>query len=413
METTLVSLKQEDTIGLTTRIPRIAIDFTSLDHLNLGCGQYRYVVDLITGLADYGHGQFVVLGSRPEPVPEVRHILNGSRPNWTYRAMRSFRFRGGSYVRHLNFSIWAALGQIDLWHTPHSFVPYPCPCPVVVTEHDLMGHLFDEYRHLIDNRAYRVYRRIVQRRAAHVICISECTRRDLLRLFPMPAEKTSVVYHGTNFSRERKGARPAAALAGLPSPVWLASPYNLEPRKNLHKLLIAMAGLVTEFPDLRLVLFGRAAVTPEREAEFQGLVRSLNLETKVICTGFLPDEELIWVYRHCTVFVFPSLYEGFGLPVLEAAAEGACSLVRSDSAITEVLGDAVAAVETNEPALIQQEIARLLHDPVRRAFLSKQGPDLAKSFSVERMARQTFDVYLRAMNQHARSVAAGVRETVR
>jgi glycosyltransferase involved in cell wall biosynthesis len=406
-------LNRDNRNNLTKRIPRIAIDFTSLDHLNLGSGQYRYVVDLITGLADYTQARFVVLGSRPEPVPELHEVLGVSRPNWSYRQMPGFRFRGGAYGRHVSYSAWAALNRVDLWHAPHSFIPFGCPCPVVVTEHDLMGHLFDEYRHLIDNREYRLYRRIVQTKTAQVICSSECTRRDLLRLFPMPEEKTNVVYLGTRFSRERVGDRSPVALAAMQSKLWLASPYNLEPRKNLRKLLLSLKGLLTEFPELRLVLFGRAAVTPEREAEFQSWLKQLDLETKVICTGYLQDEELTWVYRNCTAFVFPSLYEGFGLPVLESMAEGACVLVRSASAMTEIIGQAGVSTETNDPQLLQEELRKLLRSPAQRALLSQRGRQQARSFTVEAMARQTFDIYMRAMNQPTRAaaVATGVRET--
>jgi glycosyltransferase involved in cell wall biosynthesis len=373
--------------------PRIAIDFSTFDRLTLGNGQYRYVVDLVTGLAEFQDARFVVLGSRRSPVPELAGILNGSRPNWKYYRLPSWPFRGGDYAKR--FFCWAAakLLRIDVWHATGPFVVFPSPCPVVVTEHDMMQHLFNEYRECIERREYRRYRSMVQHEAAKVICISECTKRDLLRLFPMPQEGVEVVYHGTRFLRGMSDCGPPAALAAIGPGLWLASPYNLEPRKNLRNLLIAFHSLLRAIPDLMLVLYGRAAVTPEREDQFCSLVQELNLGANVIRTGYLTDEELSWVYRNCTVFAFPSLYEGFGLPVLEAMAEGACVLVRSNSAMSEIVGDAAVSTETNDAEGMATAIEALLHNPDRRMRLSQRARGQVQDFSIERMASRTFEVY--------------------
>src|SRR5579863_1752631 len=189
-----------------SRQPHIGIDFSTLDTLNLGNGQYRYVVDLVTNLAKFAEASFVVFGSRPAPVPELSHVLNGENPNWTYRKLPEFDFPGGAYLKPLYYAMAAALARIDVWHAPHSYVPFPFPCPVVVTEHDLMLHLFGDGQF---QWQYRLYRWLVQHQATRVICSSECTQRDLLRLFPMPADRVSVIHLGTGFSNGKLSRRPA------------------------------------------------------------------------------------------------------------------------------------------------------------------------------------------------------------
>ena len=123
-------------------------------------------------------------------------------------------------------------------------------------------------------------------------------------------------------------------------------PYNLEPRKNLAALVSAFAQALPAAPAARLVLYGRAAVTPEREVEFDRTVAALGVRQAIVRTGFLTDDQLGWLYRRATIFAFPSLYEGFGYPVLEAMAAGACVVARGASAMAEVMDEAGVAVET-------------------------------------------------------------------
>jgi glycosyltransferase involved in cell wall biosynthesis len=209
------------------------------------------------------------------------------------------------------------------------------------------------------------------------------------------------VQHGSEFSGAvdpRDDGRIDAGLAReRPSAAVLVSPYNLEPRKNLSGLIAAVVKLRERYPALKLLLFGRAGVTPEREAEFQRVVRDLNLDDVIEKTGFIGDDDLQRVYRTGDVFVFPSFYEGFGLPVLEAMASGACVVARGASAMAEVVGEAGVLVETKNADVLAAAIAALLEDPRRRRQLGEAAQRRAQAFTVQRMAKLTYESYRTAL----------------
>ena len=177
-----------------------------------------------------------------------------------------------------------------------------------------------------------------------------------------------------------------------PDAVILASPYNLEPRKNLRALVEALSALKRDFPRLKLVLFGGALLNPDREKEFEMLIENLGLQDSVVRLGIVSDAMLKQIYRRADVFVFPSLYEGFGLPVLEALACGACVLGGTTSA--EVAGNAAELVDTSDAAKLAAAIAALLGNSQRQSELRKSGPLRAREFAVGTMVRRTWETYL-------------------
>ena len=189
------------------------------------------------------------------------------------------------------------------------------------------------------------------------------------------------------------------ALRSLADTRFVLSPYNLKPRKNLRSLLLAAAEVRKAHSDLKLVLYGRAAVTPAREEAFQAAVREVGLGDAIVLTDFISDESLAWLYRVSTLFVFPTLYEGFGIPVLEAMAAGACVVTRNQSAMAEILGDAGVQVETNDPPQLAAAMAALLNDVARRGELARAARMRAARFSPDAMARGTLAAYARAFGR--------------
>ena len=260
-----------------------------------------------------------------------------------------------------------------------------------------MSEMFPEYGERVASRPYRRFRKSVRDPRNHVIAISQTTALDLDQYWGVAGPRVFVVPIGVEIAQARSPEH--GALRALADTTFVLSPYNLEPRKNLQALLVAMADVRREYPTVKLVLFGRAAVTPDREAVFRAQVRDLGLSDAVVLTGFIPDESLAWLYRASALFVFPSLYEGFGIPVLEAMAAGACVVARNQSAMAELLDETGAQVETSDPHQLAASIATLLHDPARRAAFGRAAEARAGRFSSEAMAHGTLAAYARVLDR--------------
>jgi len=375
---------------------RIVLDATALDRVNPGSGQYRYVMDLVRGLwrlaAD---DEFVLCGSRPAPVAELEAVFaDGGR--WAYRQQTPTSGRGGAYVDQLRWSVLLRRERADLVHALHTFVPLLTRVPVVVTVYDLMFELFPEYAEAVRSRPYRQYRWAVRHRARRVIAISRTTAADLKRLWGVGGDLVDVVALGSDPTADELPT-PAGLSSLAAERNLVVSPYNLEPRKNLVALLRAAAAVRRDVPDLGIALYGAAALTPEREAAFAADVAALQLEGAVVRTGLLDARALTWLYRRAAVFVFPSLYEGFGLPVLEAMGAGACVIARGESAMAEVLGDAGILVETRDADALAAALRAMLRDPGRRRELGERARARAREFSVRRMAEETHRAYHRSL----------------
>lgn len=375
---------------------RVGLDFSTLDRVVVKGGQYRYIVDLVRGLANLEQNkfQFVLFGSHSQPVDELKDIIHNNN-QWFYQQIKPWHFKGSDYLDHLRYSAIIYVNRIDVWHVLHEFLPIGCPCPIVKTEHDLMYELFDEYREAVASRTYRIKKWITQNRVARIIAISHTTAKDLTKLWQIPTQQISVVHHGTDFYEIAEKMINGKLVRSIQGDLdfTILSAFNLEPRKNLRSLILAMPTLLEKYPNLRLVLFGRAACTPEREKEYHQLVQELQIEDKIHLTGFVEDEDLAALYQHSSTFVFPSFYEGFGLPVLEAMSMGACVVVREASAMAEIVGDAGVTVEPCDSDNLASAILDLLNDESKRNNLKELAYQRAKLFSIENMALKTLQVY--------------------
>ncbi len=381
--------------------PLIAVDFSTLDHLTPRHGQYRYCVSLVRGLARLKPAaNFILFGSRGRPAEELRGLIGGEGSRWTYRQLPHHCGMGRYWRDQSTYASILREVRPALYHSLDGFVPLMSCCPRVVTQHDLMVEIFAEYGRVRRSPAYRMNRWAVSHLARRAICSSETTASDLRQLWRVETDRIDVVMLGTEYLADftESGVENGPETPALAeSSQMLLSPYNLEPRKNLTGLLSAVARLHEFYPRLRLVLFGRAAVTSDREQAFERSVAELNLEGVVERTGPLEDLTLQRLYQRCTLFVFPSLYEGFGLPVLEAMACSACVIARSASAMAEVVGDAGMLIETRDPAVLADGIAGLLADARRCGHLRAAASQRATLFTVERMARLMYRSYCVAL----------------
>jgi glycosyltransferase involved in cell wall biosynthesis len=289
----------------------------------------------------------------------------------------------------------------DVLHVIDAPIPFLAPCPVVVTVHDLMTEVYPEDYPWIANRSYRRWRWLHRRRAARLLAISRTTAADIQRFWGVAPERIDVVHHGTvSFPPARFEETWEDTLASrfpdLKGARFVLAPYNLEPRKNLGTLLDAFHAVRRRMPDVTLVLFGKAAWNTEREAAYDARIAALGLTSVVTRLGVVGDAELAALYRAADVFAFPALYEGFGLPLLEAMACGGCVLARDASAMAEVVGDAGLLVETSDRDALAAGLGRLLGDDAARARLRVAARARAATFTAARMARETAAVYRRA-----------------
>lgn len=377
--------------------PTIVIDPGGLDVATPRGGQFRYVVDLIQGLHRLAPpARFVVLGGSPAPLPELAGVFADGPHRWRYVPFPRPAVRGAMYREQVRLALALLRERADLYHGLHTVVPVLAPCPIVTTVLDVMYELFAEYRTAARSRPYRFYRWGVRHRVRRAICISRTTADDVAGRWRVPPGRLDVVYLGTTSRRSDAPEVAPPEIAG--GERFILSVYNLEPRKNLAALVRAFARI--RRPGLGLILFGRAGTTPERERDFDALIGELGIGGVVSRTGYLAEEELARLYRTAELFVFPSLYEGFGYPVLEAMTAGSCVVARKASSMAEIVGPAGALVETADSEELAAAMNRLLDDPGERERLRRRAAARAEQFTVARMAEQTWRTYQTALGRN-------------
>ncbi len=293
---------------------------------------------------------------------------------------------------HLRLS-WEMLRRPpDLLFVPAHVLPLARPRRTVVTIHDL-GYLFFPQAHPPRRRLELHWSTAWNaRRATRIIAVSRATRDDLIRHYHVPAERIRVVHHGVE-PRFRPTADPAAlARYGLPDR-YLLYLGTLQPRKNLERLLAAYARLPQDAPPL--VLAGA------RGWYFQRIAAAMaehGLAGRVLLSGYIADPDVPAVLSAATALLYPSLYEGFGLPALEAMACGTPVVAANTSSLPEVVGEAGLLVDPLRVEEIAAAVRRLLADDGLRADLARRGRDRAGLFTWERCARETMAVLEEALH---------------
>ncbi len=279
---------------------------------------------------------------------------------------------------------------LDVLHCPDFIPPFRIACPSVITVHDLCFRLFPETVTTDSLRYYNQIDRAV-RHAAAIVAVSESTRRDLVELTGAPSARIRVIPEAAApefvpLHRE-EAARQVRARLGVEAP-FILFVSTIEPRKNLPTLLRALT--LPRMASIRLAVAGGRGWLSE---DVFRLVGELGLEQRVHFLGRQPVEDIVCLYNAADLVVYPSLYEGFGLPVLEAMACGtpvACSRV---SSLPEVAGDAAVLVEPLALEAWADAITRILSDRALWQALREKGLRRAAEFSWERAARETLAVY--------------------
>lgn len=286
-----------------------------------------------------------------------------------------------------------------IYHAPDYFVP-PFAGASVATVHDLSHHIHPEFHPLARIAYMRRALPASLRRTTHVITVSESTRRDLIACQGYPADRITAIALGASPSfRPHSPAELAPTLQrlGLQSQGYSLYVGTVEPRKNLDRLLTAYENLPqslrTQYP---LVMAGGPGWSAEHT--HQRMARAANAGW-LHYLRYIPQAELPALYAGARLFVYPSLYEGFGLPVLEAMASGTPVITSSTSSLPEVAGLAALQIHPLDTAALGTAVAKGLQDDVWRARASHAGLKRARQFSWQRCVQQTVQVYQR-LQQH-------------
>ncbi len=366
----------------------IAID-ASRATISQRTGTEGYSLHIIRGLIEQGREHRFRLYFRDEPeegliqaAGNVEIQVIRQRRLWTHAGL-------GPAVRRQ---------RPDVLFVPAHVIPWPNSgwVPAVFTAHDL-GYLHYPEKHPFLARLYLDWStRHSANVARRVIAVSKATAHDLVALNGVPEEKIRVVHSGVD--EALKPVRDAAQIGKLKERLAIAGPYvlhvgSLQPRKNLTRLVEAFAQVTDTVEGLLLVLAGRLGW------DYQPIfdrIRQLGLEGRVVLPGYVPDEELATLYSGAAVYAFPSLYEGFGFPALEAMACGTPVVCANTSSLPEIVGDAALTFAPTDVPGMAAALRRVLTEEPLRQRLIERGFERVKRFTWRGAACATLDVLLEA-----------------
>jgi glycosyltransferase involved in cell wall biosynthesis len=340
----------------------------------------------------------------------IAYISGPEAERWVPRRFLVRNVSANPYLR-LGWDLPARIraDKPDLVHVQYT-APVFCGAPIIVTVHDVSFIDHPEYFTASRRPQLRFTVARTVQRAASLITVSEFSRAAILRAYDIPAEKVHAIPNAANpdfrvIGREQ-AQKAVAERLGFDAP-FIFSVGDLQPRKNQIGLIAAFSRLLTRRPHLRhhLVLTGKETwFTPKvRDA-----ATACGFASRIHFTGFVGDPELLQLYNACECFAFPSFYEGFGLPILEAMACGRAVVCSNTSSMPEVADGAGLLFNPRETEAIERALADILLDAELRGRMERLGLQRASAFSWQRSARATLDVYRQVARAPRRDTAAAV-----
>jgi glycosyltransferase involved in cell wall biosynthesis len=313
------------------------------------------------------------------------------------RLGRMLRVGGNLIWTHfdLPFRLWK--GGFDVLHSPAFIAPVKAPCPTVITIHDITYLLYPAHFAAWWVRYMKTVMPIAIRSAAAILCGSEHSKRDLVATYKLPPAKVHAIAYGVDHGRFCPGAVMNVAWARQ---VGIHGQYVLHvggfyERKNVPALLRAVAQLRArgKWRDRQLVLAGAEAPGFVGAAEIHRTIAELGLTPHVVLPGRVPDDLLPGLYANAALVAMPSLYEGFGFPIVEGMAAGTPVVASNTSSLPEVAGEAAVLVPPQDIDALAEAIGEVLENAQLRAELRARGLERAQEFSWKRTAEETIAVY--------------------
>ncbi|CAN5196380.1 glycosyltransferase family 1 protein [soil metagenome] len=351
------------------------------------------------GVARYFYNLMVALRQKGvETKLAIRFSNNVYLQNSPWFRTQSFRYFLGYMPTSMLFSqinrLWSSVqlmrNDYDLFH-PTFFHPYFLKFignkPFVVTYHDATKDKFgDKFGHL-DNASKELKQTLLDR-SAHIIAVSENTKNDLIEIFQIKPDKITTIHHATNF---RSLSVPDTFQIKTPES-YLLYVGARGSYKNFLPFLKAIAPLLKKYPQLHLICGGGGAFNPEENQ----LIDSLGVASQVMYYS-IDDQILYRLYQHALAFVYPSLYEGFGIPILEAFATGCPVVLSNTSCFPEVAQDAALYFDPESETSIRQQIESIILNDTLRQSLRQKGYVRQEAFSPEKVVTKTLEVYQRVL----------------
>jgi glycosyltransferase involved in cell wall biosynthesis len=362
---------------------RIGIDARLVYYHKAGIGQY--ILRLSQALAQIDNDdEFVLFASRKDSTRIVTQSNFRRQTLWTPSHHRFERQA---------LSLELLPHSLDVLHSPDFIPPQHVRYPTIITVHDLAFLLYPRF---MTRESARYYGQvdIAARQANHVIAVSQSTKRDTIRLLGVPEEKITVIHEAahplfTPVTNEEALARTRERYRLPENFILFVS--TIEPRKNLPTLLRAFRQLRDKYKtDAVLAIAGNRGWLAD---EVDHVIDELKLSEIVRFIGGVPNDELVYLYNAARIFVWPTFYEGFGLPPLEAMACGTPVITSNVSSLPEVVGDAAMLINPEDVDGLTVTMWRVLSDEKLQREMRAKGLKRAQTFSWERAARETLAVY--------------------
>jgi glycosyltransferase involved in cell wall biosynthesis len=373
--------------------PLIAFDASSVPPNPAGAGMYT--LNLLRALARVDNGHDYVVYARSHSLAQLEGLPASFEIVDIGQKSRAGRLLWEQAALPLDLRRRKA----RLLHSPHHTTPIAyCPCPRVLTVHDVTFFILPERYPLARRLYFQAITMLAARRSKAVLVPSASVSEEARSFLGIPRDRVTVTPEGVDPSFRPVDAGEAAKVAaryGLPEG-YLLSLGSREPGKNREVIFEAMRYLIDFGGDPHLAVVGQAAWGAEQEVS---LAQQFGLGGRVTFTGYVPQVDLPALYSGAGVFLFPSLHEGFGLPVLEAMACGAPVVTSNASALPEVAGDAAILVDPHDARAIAEAVERIGADPAQKAGLREAGLRRAAGFTWDACAKATLDVYRRVLDE--------------
>lgn len=381
---------------------RIGINAYFLQQPATGSGEHLYnLLEGLDSVDDSGANSYLVLYPHLSATRILRTPPLG--PQFQIKEIRGTGARLGVRLGKLWWEQVAlaracAAERVELLHSPYFASPLACDPPAIVTIHDVIPMVLPSYGRALHTRLYMALVSAAARRARAIITVSEASRADVVRVLGIPPDRIHVVYnaadpgfHPVDDQQALEWVREAHGIAGD----FILYFGGFDQRKNVERVVRAYHAARAGFPrPCRLVLAGAMEMVGHPlYPDPRPLIRRLGLEGEVTVAGRISQEDKAPLYSAATAFVFPSLYEGFGIPVLEAMACGTPVITSKTSSLPEVAGDAALLVDPTSVESIAGAMVRLVEDPQLRSVLRAKGIERARQFNWEDSAARTLEIY--------------------